>query len=188
MSAPKADEDTVRYEEKTRTSSPGSSPSGDEHADVHHATRKSSAAPSAAALLRNPLTGMTEEDVIADVDEFVESKGLAEYREVFRKGALLARVNGREEGFEDVSQLSEEEKSVLRHEVCITSAKFDLANMEMSDHAQVEPPLHALLPGRPVRWLRYRSGNGSNGRQWCPAVLLSGIQHRRRPGLDARSA
>merc|ERR1712054_450499 len=103
MSASKADEDTVRYEEKTRTSSPGSSPSGDEHADVHHATRKSSAAPSAAALLRNPLTGMTEEDVIADVDEFIDSKGLAEHREVFRKGALLARVNGRDDGFEELN-------------------------------------------------------------------------------------
>lgn len=121
MSAPKVDEEAVRYEDKTRTSSPGSSPSGDDHADVHYARRKSSAAPSAAALLRNPLAGMTEEDVIADVDEFVESKGLAEHREVFRKGALLARVNGREEGFEDVSQISEAEKEVLRHEVRITS-------------------------------------------------------------------
>ncbi|KAI6812207.1 putative MFS myo-inositol transporter [Hortaea werneckii] len=117
MSAPKIDEEAVRYEDKTRTSSPGSSPSGNDHADAHYARRKSSAAPSAAALLRNPLAGMTEEDVIADVDEFVESKGLAEHREVFRKGALLARVNGREEGFEDVSQISEAEKDALRHEI-----------------------------------------------------------------------
>ena len=115
---------------------------------------------------------MTEEDVIADVDEFVESKGLAEHREVFRKGALLARVNGRDDGFEYLSQISEEEKSVLRHEVHITSATLNPANVGISDHAQVEPPLYALFPGRLMRWLGHCSGNGSDGRQWCSGVLL----------------
>ncbi len=34
-----------------------------------------------AALLRNPLAGMTENETIADVDEFIMSKGLQDYRD-----------------------------------------------------------------------------------------------------------
>ncbi|EKG11171.1 Sugar/inositol transporter [Macrophomina phaseolina MS6] len=73
--------------------------------------------PSVAALLRNPLAGRTEEDVLAEVDAWVEEKGLQDSRDAFRKGALLARVQQRDDGFESVSALSEEEKGLLRHEV-----------------------------------------------------------------------
>lgn len=72
--------------------------------------------PSVAALLRNPLAGRTEEDVLAEVDVWVEEKGLQDSREAFRKGALLARVQQRDDGFESVSTLSEDEKGLLRHE------------------------------------------------------------------------
>lgn len=95
----------------------------DEHAAVRSgstATRNASTATrkaSVAALLRNPLTGMSEEEVIADVDDFVEAKGLQEHREAFRKGALLARVNQRADGFEYVSSVPEDEKAVLRNEI-----------------------------------------------------------------------
>ena len=71
---------------------------------------------SVAALLRNPLAGMAESEIIVDVDSFVETKGLQEYRETFRKGAMLARVTQRADGFEHLSVLSEEEKEVLRRE------------------------------------------------------------------------
>jgi hypothetical protein len=77
------------------------------------ATRKASVA----ALLHNPLTGMSTEEALADVDSFVEEKGLGEYREAFRKGAMLARVNQRCDGFEYVDYVSEEEKEVLRREI-----------------------------------------------------------------------
>ncbi|KAF2008435.1 plastidic glucose transporter 4 [Aaosphaeria arxii CBS 175.79] len=70
-----------------------------------------------AALLRNPLAGMTEEALLADVDAFVEEKGLSAHRDAFRKGALIARVGQREDGFEYVTQLSEDDKKVLRHEI-----------------------------------------------------------------------
>lgn len=82
-------------------------------ASVASATRKASVA----AKLRNPLAGMTEQEVIRDVDAWVEEKGLAEYRDEFQKGALIARVGQREDGFEYVSQLNEEEKGLLRHEI-----------------------------------------------------------------------
>lgn len=117
MPPPKVDDEAIQHDDKLRTPSSGSSPSAGEHAEKVDGQRKASVAPSAAALLRNPLAGMSEEDVIADVDDFIETRGLSEHREVFRKGALLARVNGREEGFEDVTQISEDEKNMLRHEV-----------------------------------------------------------------------
>lgn len=89
------------------------------HHDEHAATRRASTASrkaSVAVLLRNPLAGMSEEEVMRDVDDFVESRGLQEHREAFHKGALLARVNQRPDGFEYVDILSEEEKEVLRRE------------------------------------------------------------------------
>lgn len=72
---------------------------------------------SVAARLRNPLTGMSEEECIADVDQWCEDKGLSQHQAVFRKGALLARVNQRSDGFEYVNALSEAEKEALRDEV-----------------------------------------------------------------------
>lgn len=67
--------------------------------------------------LRNPLAGLSEQQVLADVDQWCIDHGLTEHQEVFRKGALIARVGQRDDGFEYVSQLSEEEKGWLRHEV-----------------------------------------------------------------------
>lgn len=82
-------------------------------ASVASATRKASVA----AKLRNPLAGMTEQEVLRDVNAWVEEKGLTEYRDEFQKGALIARTGQRDDGFEYVSQLSEEEKGLLRHEI-----------------------------------------------------------------------
>jgi hypothetical protein len=60
---------------------------------------------------------MSEEEVLGDVDNFVEERGLHEYREAFRKGALLARVNQRADGFEYVSSVPDNEKGILRREI-----------------------------------------------------------------------
>ena len=88
----------------------------DEHSDPRRGSTVTRQA-SVAALLRNPLSGMSEQDILADADLFVESKGLQESRDAFRKGALLARVNQRADGFEYLSALSEEEKGFLRQEI-----------------------------------------------------------------------
>lgn len=72
---------------------------------------------STAAKLRNPLAGLSEEQVIADVDAWCIEKGLTEHRDAFRKGALIARMGQRDDGFEYVSQLSSEEKDILRYEL-----------------------------------------------------------------------
>lgn len=68
-------------------------------------------------LLQNPLAGMTKEDIALDVDRFVDEKGLSEYRDVFHKGAMLARYNQDPYGFERVDGLSEGELMTLREEV-----------------------------------------------------------------------
>ncbi|KAF2845205.1 MFS sugar transporter-like protein [Plenodomus tracheiphilus IPT5] len=71
---------------------------------------------SVAAKLRNPLAGLSEEEIIADVDAWCTDKGLSEHQDAFRKGALIARVGQRDDGFEFVNRLSTEEKDILRHE------------------------------------------------------------------------
>lgn len=71
---------------------------------------------STAALLRNPLQGMTREELIADVDAFVDQRGLGEHREEFRKGALVAQVNNQAGAFEHIDMLTENDKNHLRRE------------------------------------------------------------------------
>ena len=82
---------------------------------THTAPRTTST--STAARLRNPLAGLSESQVLHDVDVWVEEKGLTAYREEFQKGALIARTGQRDDGFEYVGRLSEEEKALLRHEI-----------------------------------------------------------------------
>ncbi|KAI8939010.1 hypothetical protein NX059_004853 [Plenodomus lindquistii] len=108
------------------TTEPGlSSSGGSSKTDLgtiqHHedASRTASQPPrqaSVAAKLRNPLAGLSEEAVLTDVDSWCVEKGLSEHQDAFRKGALIARVGQRDDGFEYVNQLSAEEKDVLRHE------------------------------------------------------------------------
>jgi hypothetical protein len=83
--------------------------------DAHHGATPTHKA-SVATKLRNPLTGFTEAQVLADVETWCADKGLSQDLDSFRKGALIARVGQREDGFEYVSILSEEEKGWLRHE------------------------------------------------------------------------
>lgn len=84
--------------------------------DAHRRGSVASRKTSVAAKLRNPLTGFTEEQVLADVETWCTEKGLSADLDSFRKGALIARVSQRDDGFEYVNILSEEEKGWLRHE------------------------------------------------------------------------
>jgi len=83
------------------------------HTENAHAPRQKSVA----AKLRNPLVGQTEEQILADVETWCTEKGLSADLDSFRKGALIARVGQRDDGFEYVKELSEEEKEWLRHEM-----------------------------------------------------------------------
>lgn len=144
-----------------------------------------------AAKLRNPLVGMSDADVLADVEQFTQERGLTEHVEAFRKGALLARHNEREDAFENVSAISEEEKSYLRHEIthkwsqpfslyflvilCAGSAIVQGMDQAAVNGAQVSHVLHPKYLTR----LTCISG-----------FLLRGIRHSRRvdAGSHQRSA
>jgi hypothetical protein len=114
MSSQRKDEEAASHmePEKGRSASKASSSTGDHE----HAENAPPRGASVAAKLTNPLTGMSEEQILADVDVFVDTHGLSHEKEIFRKGALLSRVAQRENGFETVHQLSEDEKALLRRE------------------------------------------------------------------------
>lgn len=143
MPEPRIDNEAVEHQDMTPSDAPrpaprrGSSASSstvqgkdnnytkaaNETADVQHAERRRSSLsafkarqPSVAAQLKNPLAGMTEEDVLRDVDVWVAERGLDHERDTFRRGALLARVINTEGGYEQVD-VPEEEKECLRREV-----------------------------------------------------------------------
>jgi sugar porter (SP) family MFS transporter len=98
-------------------SSSGSSKSDFNTAQHHEHTGVQHRQASVAAKLRNPLAGLSEQQVLADVEAWCTEKGLQSELEAFCKGALIARVGQREDGFEYVDALSAEEKDVLRHEI-----------------------------------------------------------------------
>jgi len=124
---------------------------------------------SVAAKLRNPLMGLTEAEVIRDVDAWCVEKGLPDEQDVFRKGALIARVGQRDDGFEYVDMLSEQEKEWLRHEVTHRwDHPFTLYFLVVL--CAGECSCKRRYKGRRLTWLDsrkcYCAGYGSDGRQW----------------------
>ncbi|RTE84866.1 hypothetical protein BHE90_000546 [Fusarium euwallaceae] len=111
MPPPRVD-DEAPFQEYGDNSRRNSSSNGAHDEKMPNGERRASTA----ALLRNPLVGMSRDQVLADVDAFVEEKGLQEHREDFRKGALVAQVNNQAGAFEQIDLLTEEEKDVLRKE------------------------------------------------------------------------
>ncbi|EXF79405.1 hypothetical protein CFIO01_13692 [Colletotrichum fioriniae PJ7] len=124
MPPPKVDTEAPPVPETTPSSRTSGSYAGDGRGPGPNNTKTTSTPTgggggraSTAALLRNPLIGLTHDEILKDADTFTEAKGLQEHREVFRKGALVAQVINRPDGFESVAALDEEEKAVLRKEV-----------------------------------------------------------------------
>lgn len=75
---------------------------GDRNASVTEAT-----------ILRNPLAGMTQEELFADVSIFAKDKGLEDIEDELRRGAVIAQDG---KNFERMTDLSEVDKTVLRRE------------------------------------------------------------------------
>ncbi|POY76589.1 hypothetical protein BMF94_0178 [Rhodotorula taiwanensis] len=67
----------------------------------------------ASKLLANPLMNKSQEELFADVDEFVDRVGLSEHRELFYKAALVAQDR---DNYERLDYLSEDDKEILRNE------------------------------------------------------------------------
>lgn len=69
-----------------------------------------------AAAALNPLAELMEQQIIQDVDEFVNQHRLEQYRAIFRKGGLAAKTQHVPWGFEAVTELSQDDKAFLRYE------------------------------------------------------------------------
>ncbi|KAK4901197.1 hypothetical protein LTR27_001754 [Elasticomyces elasticus] len=112
--------DDAGHVEKPRTpssNSSGAKPDDGPFVPVGRSNSEAVRSASVAARLKNPLLGMSEHDVLHDVDTFVDARNLSGCRESFHKGAMLARVGQREDGFEQLTCITEEEKGWLRHEI-----------------------------------------------------------------------
>ncbi|KAK4152217.1 putative polyol transporter 1 [Chaetomidium leptoderma] len=69
------------------------------------------------ARIRNPLEGLSRDELMSRVEVFVQEKGLTEHTALFRKGALVAQDPS---GYEDITgpeALDADEKAVLLKEV-----------------------------------------------------------------------
>jgi len=66
------------------------------------------------AMLENPLAGKSREAVIRDARRFARDHGMEEDAEDFVKGALVAQ---RPDDFENIPELTEEDKAALRYEI-----------------------------------------------------------------------
>lgn len=66
------------------------------------------------AKIQNPLSHLSDSDLMADVEEFAEANDLNDILDELKKGALVARDPS---NFESMSQLDPEEKAALTNEV-----------------------------------------------------------------------
>lgn len=66
------------------------------------------------AVFENPLAGIPREQLFEDVDNFCSQYGLEEYRETFRKGALISQ---NPHAAQSLPELTDEEKKILEREV-----------------------------------------------------------------------
>lgn len=53
--------------------------------------------------IKNPLAGLSKEELFADVEEFAEKNNMKDYIELLRKGALVAQNPG---DFENLAELN----------------------------------------------------------------------------------
>lgn len=78
---------------------------GSEHVDLNN---------NVSAKIKNPLVDIPEETLLRDVEHFVNSNGLSEDADLFRRAALVAKDPA---NFESVKDIRDEEIEVIRDEV-----------------------------------------------------------------------
>jgi len=66
-----------------------------------------------AAKLRNPLYGLSREELAAGVERFTQEKGLIEHTAIFQKGAILAQEPSQ---FETLPELDQADRDAIHHE------------------------------------------------------------------------
>lgn len=111
----KEDEESPPVSEKeyAGTSSPSSDNGYDPPRNDSIVIDGRKASVSQAAMMRNPLSGMTQEELYADVQAFAVEKDLEDIVEDLRRGALIAQDP---KHFETMTDLREEDKVALRRE------------------------------------------------------------------------
>jgi hypothetical protein len=67
--------------------------------------------------IKNPLAGITKDELFAQVDEFAQEKGLQEHIPLLRKGALVAQNPASYEDIAGEEKLDDAEVVALRNEV-----------------------------------------------------------------------
>jgi len=102
---PQADEEkpVAQLDEEKQKSSNGSTSYGGLDAEVAAASKK----------LRNPLAGLSKDELFRDVEQFAAEKGLIDIMELLKNGALAAQSP---KDFENIAELSDEDKNYLRLE------------------------------------------------------------------------
>jgi hypothetical protein len=68
--------------------------------------------------IQNPLYGIPRQELMRQVEEFTKEKGLDDKLELFQRAALLAQ---NQKDFENMPELSDEDKEVIRRETTRTS-------------------------------------------------------------------
>ncbi len=132
-----------------------------------------------AVKLKNPLAGMTKDELLADVEAFAKEKGLEDVLPLLKRGALVSQAP---KDFEKVSELSEDEKQWLRMEQTHRWKQpwmmyFMTSKYEMSCYV---PASLALTPANPfsisfVCRVCHCPRHGSNSSQRGTSFLLRGI-------------
>lgn len=64
--------------------------------------------------LQNPLTRFSKDELLRKAEQFAADKGLQSETDLIKRGALVAQNPA---SFHDISELSQEEKAALQHEI-----------------------------------------------------------------------
>lgn len=83
------------------------------YSPVRHARPHNAVLPSVLARVRNPLHGIPQEKLLANVEAFAEEQGMKDILGVLQKGALLAQNPGHPES---IKELDENDLEVIRRE------------------------------------------------------------------------
>lgn len=121
--------------------------------------------------LKNPLSGMNREELLANVEAFAKEKELEDILPLLQRGAIVAQDP---KNFENVSELPEEEKVWLRKEVTNRWVQpkmmFYMTSMLSTPCTHGRPMLTGMFSS--LCWISYRTGYGSDCCKRCSDLLL----------------
>ena len=158
------DEKTIHNENETRDTRSASLIAKQGPLDEHGMVAVS-------AKLKNPLSGMTKDELLADVEAFAREKDLEDILPLLQRGSLVAQ---NPKNFENVSELTEDEKMWLRKEI---TNRWQQPKMMF--YMTSELPSYVMRTTladfdlfSSLCWFCYRAGHRPDCRQWCSNLLF----------------